>query len=294
MASETKSGFHTSDDGLRLHHLDFRPADDGGRVPVVCLPGLTRGADDFRPLGEALASASERPRRVIAFDYRGRGLSDHDPDPRHYDLPTERADFLAGLALLGVERAHFVGTSRGGLHVMAMAPTERARIASVVFNDIGPVLELDGLRRIKAYVGKPVAPANLKDAIRVLRIGAGQHFDGLSPEEWRHFATTTFGGDEDDLRLRYDPALARSLDALDLDTPWPESWDLFDALEGLPVLTLRGANSDLLSDATLAAMKGRWAGSDTRVVPGQGHAPLLADSATIEAIRAFLVAADRS
>ena len=294
MASETKSGFHTSDDGLRLHHLDFRPADDGGRLPVVCLPGLTRGADDFRPLGEALASASERPRRVIAFDYRGRGLSDHDPDPRHYDLPTERADFLAGLALLGVERAHFVGTSRGGLHVMAMAPTERRRIASVVFNDIGPVLELDGLRRIKAYVGKPVAPANLKDAIRVLRIGAGQHFDGLSPEEWRHFATTTFGEDEDDLRLRYDPALARSLDALDLDTPWPESWDLFDALEGLPVLTLRGANSDLLSDATLAAMKGRWAGSDTRVVPGQGHAPLLADSATIEAIRAFLVDAERS
>ena len=121
-------------------------------------------------------------------------------------------------------------------------------------------------------------------------MGPAQHFDGLSPEEWQIFATTTFGTDESDLRLRYDPAIARALDALDLDKPLPESWDLFDKLKDTPVLTIRGAHSDLLSEATFTAMKDRWPASEGFVVPGQGHAPLLADAPSIARIDQFLAA----
>lgn len=292
MIEAARSHFYRAEDGLELHCLEFRPLDDGGRPPAVCLPGLTRNATDFAILGNALAFDAASPRRVVAFDYRGRGRSDHDPDWRHYDLATERADFLRGLALRGIERAHFIGTSRGGLHIMALAADHRAMIRAAVFNDIGPVLEPAGLERIKGYVGTMVAPRTLDEATELLKVGPGLHFDGLSDAEWRIFATTTFGTDESNLALRYDPRLARSLDTFDLDKPLPESWDLFDALRGLPVLTIRGANSDLLSMETLDAMDRRWPASESMVVQGQGHAPLLADAVAIARIETFLARAD--
>ena len=292
MSETSDSRFYTSNDGLNLHYCDAAARDDGHRLPAICLPGLGRSVDDFGPLCTALALRSATPRRVLAFDYRGRGLSDRDPDWRHYDLETERNDVLKALAQLGIRRAHFIGTSRGGLHILGLAAAHREMIQSAVLNDIGPVLELAGLRRIKGYIGKRVAPRNLDEAIAILKIGGGQHFDGLTPEEWRHFAVSTFGSDETALGLRYDPQLARALDAFDLDKPLPESWPLFDKLEGAPVLTIRGANSDLLSEPTLAAMGARWPASQTMTVPGQGHAPLLADVATLARIDGFLANAD--
>ena len=261
MNPQANSRFYEAADGLRLHLLDVAPAHDRGLLPAVCLCGLTRGARDFLPLAQALAADPDHPRRVVAFDYRGRGRSDHDPDWRHYDLATERDDILRGLAVCGISRAHVVGTSRGGLHALAMAPEHRAMIASVVFNDIGPVLDPAGLARIKGYVGKlPTAPRSYAEAIKLLKLGAAEHFDGLDAAGWRHFAETTFGEDERDLGLRYDPALARTLEAFDLAQPLPTMWELYDALDGLPVLTIRGEHSDLLSEATFAAMIARWPG----------------------------------
>ena len=128
----------------------------------------------------------------------------------------------------------------------------------------------------------------------MLRLGPAVGFDGLDAAGWLWFAQTTFGSDETDLRLRYDPALARTLDALDLAKPLPALWDGFDALRGLPLLAIRGANSDLLSEATLAAMAGRWPGCEALVVQGEGHAPLLADVPTLARLDAFLARADRA
>lgn len=292
MSDTAKSCFYSAEDGLKLHYMDFNAAGGDARLPAICLPGLTRGAADFESLGTALAQVSKTPRRVLAFDYRGRGLSDHDPDWRHYDLATERSDVLKALAQLGIDRAHFIGTSRGGLHILGLAATHRALIQAAVFNDIGPVLEPAGLRRIKGYIGRRAAPKSFAEAIAILKIGGGEHFDRLTPEEWRLFATTTFGPDESDLKLRFDPQLARALDDLDLDKALPDSWPLFDKLDGAAVLTIRGANSDLLSESTLAAMDARWPASETLIVPGQGHAPLLADAATLARIDTFLARAD--
>lgn len=288
---DERSHFFTAADGLRLHARAWTPARDG-RLPAVCLTGLTRNTDDFTRLARALATGSA-PRRVVALDYRGRGLSDHDVDWRHYDLETERADMLLVLAQFGIDRAHFIGTSRGGLHVMALAAEHRDLIAAVVLNDIGPVLDPVGLARIKGYIGRPAAPRSLAEAVRLMKHGdAAAGFDGLDDDGWRHFAATTFGSDESDLRLRYDPQIARTLDGFDLSKPLPDSWALFDQLRPAPILTIRGADSDLLSAATLEAMTRRWPANRALVVPGQAHAPLLADATTIAAVAGFLSDAD--
>ena len=147
----------TARDGLRLHVREHGERTAPG-LPVVCLPGLARTTADFDVLASALAGDAGRPRRVLALDYRGRGLSDHDPDPDHYAIPVELDDVLSVLTARAVASAVFVGTSRGGLIVMALAAARPGAIAGAVLNDIGPVIETQGLMRIKGYVGKLPQP----------------------------------------------------------------------------------------------------------------------------------------
>ena len=163
---------------------------------------------------------------------------------------------------------------------------------SAVLNDIGPVLEPDGLQRIKGYIGRDTRPRDLAEAITILQATTAGHFSGLSGDEWRAFAITTFGADETCLHLRCDPAIAKSFNDVDLSRPLPDLWPQFDALRDLPVLTLRGSNSDLLSPATFAAMRGKWSGCAGLEIEGQGHAPLMVDARSINSIANFMVAAD--
>src|ERR1700704_4662753 len=147
----------TAQDGLRLHVREHGDRTASG-LPVVCLPGLARTTADFDQLAAALAGDADRPRRVLALDYRGRGLSDHDRDPGNYLIPLELAHVLTGFAAPAVETAVFIGTSRGGLLTMALAAVRPSAIAGAVLNDIGPVIEPQGLMRIKSYVGRLPQP----------------------------------------------------------------------------------------------------------------------------------------
>ncbi|CAA9333984.1 MAG: Hydrolase, alpha/beta fold family, partial [uncultured Microvirga sp.] len=112
-------------DGLRLFTRDYGPrACDA--LPVVCLPGLSRNSADFHELALALSGDPQRPRRVLALDYRGRGRSEYDPDPRNYDIRIELGDLLQVLTVAGVAEAILIGTSRGGLITMALAAARPA------------------------------------------------------------------------------------------------------------------------------------------------------------------------
>lgn len=288
---ESSSAFVTAPDGLRLHVRCHGPR-LAPSLPVVCLPGLTRTAADFDELAAALASNPETPRRVLAIDYRGRGLSDYDRDPRNYTLATELADVRAVLTALNVAPAVFVGTSRGGILTMLLASAQPTAIVGAVLNDIGPVIEPAGLARIKSYVGKLPQPKSLEEGAEIFRRLFGQHFTKLTDEEWLAYARRSFKTERQRLVPAYDVQLARTLDGIDFGRPLPPLWPAFDGLGRVPLMVLRGQNSDLLLEATVAAMRARRAAMEAFVVPDQGHAPILSGPDLIGRLGAFVASCE--
>lgn len=256
----------------------------GDGLPLLCLPGLTRNMRDFEPLMATL----DRPVRLIRFDPRGRGLSDRPADFMTYNLIREGQDALELLDHLGVARAVFLGTSRGGLITMLLAPRFGERIAGAILNDIGPDLDPLGLARIMDYVGRPPAARTYDDAAAAMAHVMAEGFPGLTAADWRPHVERWYAEEDGRLSLRYDPRLRDALIAQGQKGPGPDLWPFFAALAGRPVAAIRGARSDLLSAATLAAMQDRLPGLIAATVPGRGHVPFLDEPEALAAIRAVV------
>ncbi len=293
MQNSVSSIFISASDGLRLHARCYGRGSARG-TPVVCLPGLARTAADFEALALALAHEGAHPRRVIALDYRGRGLSDYDNEPENYSLQIELADVIAVVTALDTLPAIFVGTSRGGILAMLLAAVRPTAIAGVVLNDIGPVIEPQGLMRIKSYVGKLPQPRNFEEGAEILRRLFSAQFPKLGRDDWLANAHRTFKEEKGRLVTTYDVKLAKAMEGVEPELPIASLWKEFDALRTLPVMVIRGANSDILSADTVEAMRARRAALETLEVPDQGHTPLLAEAITIARIAEFVSRCDRA
>lgn len=287
------SRFVSAADGLRLHVRIYGMRARRG-LPVVCLPGLTRNGADFHEVATALTADPEQPRLVIAIDSRGRGRSDHDSNSDNYSFPIELADVIAVLTALEIGPAIFLGTSRGGILSMLLGAARPAALAGVILNDIGPVIEPKGLVRLKGYVGKLPTPRSFEEGADILRRLGDAQFPALSSDGWLRQARQTWTQTDGKMVLTYDSALSRTLEAVDLERPLPPLWGAFDSLARLPLMVVHGKNSDILSAATIDAMRERRLDIDVLEVPDQGHAPLLVEPETIARISAFIHLCDVS
>jgi pimeloyl-ACP methyl ester carboxylesterase len=231
-------------------------------------------------------------RRVIAIDSRGRGLSAYDPNPKNYTPAVELADLIAVLTALKIVRAVFFGSSRGGILTMLLAAMHPEVIAGAVLHDIGPVIESEGVARIKSYVGKLHQPQSFQEGAEILRELFGAQFPKLNAAQWLGAAQRTWKTESRKLIQTYDPALAETLADFDIEHPLPPLWKEFDALAAVPVLVIRGATSDILSAATVSEMQLRHPGLEIVEVPDQGHVPLLDEPALINRICAFVKSCD--
>ncbi len=278
-------------DDLKLHVRHYPAASDTFRS-VICLPGLTRNARDFHALAAYLSRHPERPRNVYSFDYRGRGRSQYDRHWRNYTPFIELLDVLDFLTLRGLHKVGVVGTSRGGIIAMLMAALRPTAMGPVVLNDIGPVIETRGLARIIGYVGRMPVPKTWPEAAMMLRELNEHAFPAFSDTQWEEIAQDVFDEHKGRPARAYDRKLARALGTIDLSRPVPEMWPQFIALGQMPAFVLRGENSDVLSESTLEAMVERHPNLRTMTVPEQGHAPVLKEPETVEAIGAFFAAND--
>ncbi len=268
-----------AEDGLQLAHDD-----QGSGVPLLCLPGLTRNMEDFEPVLEHYAGRA----RVIRMDFRGRGASDHG-DPATYNPPQEAKDVLALLDHLGLEKVVVLGTSRGGLVALMLAAMGRARLSGVIFNDIGPDVMAEGLATIMDYIGKPPTFLSLEEAAAALPVFYEGVFRNVPAQTWADFARRIWREEGGQLHLRYDPRLRDAVaPAFAPHFQAPDLWPLFDALDGVPLGLIRGAQSNILSEQTAAEMRRRRPDMAFVELADRGHVPFLDEPGAQAVIDAVL------
>ncbi|TCS08210.1 alpha/beta hydrolase [Rhizobium sp. BK418] len=281
--------FFTSTDGLKLYARDYRAASrDINRLPVICLPGLTRNSRNFHELALLLSQDAASPRRVVALDYRGRGMSERDANTTNYNLAVECADVIAACAALGIDRAIFIGTSRGGLILHLLAGMKPELLAGIVFNDIGPVIEPVGLMAIRDYLNRDRKPLSWSDAVDILKENYAAAFPVLAVNDWLNMAQAIYREQNGVPVADCDPDIAEQLKTIDFSKPLPDLWAQFESLRAMPLLVIRGANSDLLSPQTVDEMAKRHPDMVQIMARGQGHAPLLHLGDIPDTIRMFI------
>lgn len=275
-------GYFWSRDGLRLHYRDFAgPAD---RPTLLCIPGLTRNVRDFEGLTARLAGDW----RIVAVSLRGRGESAYAKDPLTYVPLTYLQDLEVLIGELGLTRIVPIGTSLGGLLTMLLSATHPGLLVGAVLNDIGPAIEPRGIERIKSYVGKGGNWPTWMHAARDVAAANAEVYPGYAVADWLRMAKqlcrVTNSGRivwDYDARIAEPFRLPNAEAGVDL-------WPAFESLGGTPVLSLRGARSDVFGAATQAEMARRLPTLTAVEVPRVGHAPTLDESAAVEAIEALL------
>lgn len=239
--------------------------------PIICLHGLTRNSKDFRDI---IAPLQKMGRRVVTIDVRGRGKSDRDPNPSKYNVLVYVQDVMAIMAHLSMTRAVFIGTSMGGMITMILASFAPQMVAGVVLNDIGPELDMAGIKRIQGYVGVSQTAKTWEEAgMRLMKMGETT-YPGRDLAFWIDLVQRNSIETEQGIVFDYDPAIATASPTAP-DAPLPTLWDQYGALKDIPTACVRGALSDLLSSATVAKMAVLKPDLVIAEVPNTGHAPML-------------------
>jgi len=272
---------YRSPDGLTLSARKI--SGPTGHNPVVlCLHGLTRNSRDFDGVAVALSPSFT----LLIPDQRGRGRSTYDPNPANYNPVVQASDMWALLDHCGVDRCVIMGTSMGALMAIIMANQQRERIAGLILNDAGPEVDPKGLARIRSYMGGSEPPKDWSEAAAAVKRIHSAALPTYGPEDWIRFARATYVEDDGVIRLDYDPALA-GVFAADSGTA-PNMWPMFEIMNAVPSLLVRGELSDILSQDTAAKMARTFPTATVVTVPDRGHAPDLTEPAAFAAIEAFL------
>ncbi|WP_428027660.1 alpha/beta fold hydrolase [Altererythrobacter sp.] len=276
--------YWTSSDGLKLHYRDYPGPEGASLAPVLCMHGLTRNSRDFAELAEHIS----RHRRVIVPEMRGRGMSDYASDSATYNPVVYVADVEALLAEQEIDRFVAIGTSLGGLMTMLLAAKLPGKLAGAVLNDIGPQVETSGIERIAGYVGHGGSFPTWMHAARALEEVHGHAFPKYTLDQWLEMAKRTLVvGQNGRISFDYDMAIAEPFKEVDNAVP-PDLWPAFDALKEVPLLLLRGALSDLISQGAVDKMTSRHSDMKAVTVADVGHAPMLDEPEALTAIDELL------
>ncbi len=272
--------FYHGDDGLRLYARDY-PGPHNGAPIVLCLPGLTRNSKDFASLADHLRLNY----RVVCPDQRGRGRSERDTDPTNYRPDVYVRDMWCLAEVMGLDHFSIVGTSLGGLMAIMMTMQSPDRIDRVVLNDVGPEIDPRGIARIAGYVGKSAPVTTWEEAARQTATINGDAFPEYTETQWMDMARDVYVQEGQNPVLDYDPMISKGVSS---GSAAPNLWPLFSALSEKPVLALRGALSDILSEATFAEMSHQLPNLTPVIIPQRGHAPSLKEAFARDAIDQFL------
>ena len=273
------TSYYQSDDGLRLAY-EIKGNKDG--LPVLCLAGVSRNSSDFDYLAQSTNEFA-----LICPDYRGRGLSEWDENHANYTALVEARDILKLLDILAIDSIPVIGTSRGGFVAVFMANLAPKKVAGIIFNDVGPVVENASLLRILEYIGRNPSAKTFSEAAENLeKYSVG--FTDVPQNRWLDEAHKHYIKTSDGLKINYDPKLFIGIKELLEAKNEVDFWPIFNVLQTMPFGLIRGSNSDLLSPATANKMQKSFPHGIFTEVPGRGHPPFLDEKEGLDLIYTFL------
>lgn len=280
---------------------------------LLCVHGLTRTGRDF----DALAQALSPYYRVICPDIVGRGKSDWLVDPDNYIVPQYVADMFTLIARLRPSSLDWMGTSMGGLiglgvtssllnaqqmHVWdadhALGWQWAVPFRRLVLNDVGPVINIDGLARIANYMSEELEFDSLSEVMTYAKRVWGT-FGTHTEAQWEHLVRYVFKEQDGKWGLAYDLAIATPFKKQFVEPQDEQTQrviqgaqhNLWQAFETIPdsCLIVRGQDSDLLSEKTAQDMLQRQPKAQLYQVPQTGHAPTLMQDEQIQVVKQFLL-----
>ena len=270
-------------DGLSIYYRDYGEALGG--TPILCLHGLTRNSKDFEEIAPLLL---EMGRRVLVPDIRGRGKSDYDSRPENYHTSIYAEDVLELLETEAIDKVVIIGTSMGGMVALSLALMQPEILAGVILNDVGPEIDPTGLAHIISYVGQVVSFSSWEDAESACRFIGSAAYPTLDDEGWHNMTRRLFKESDGKVIGDYDPAISELFKSVLPSGPAPQLWEGFDRMRAIPVLTIRGALSNILSTETYEEMCFRMPEMVAIEVPNVGHVPLLTEPQSLKGIKNLL------
>lgn len=265
--------------GYEIHFMEWGAPD---APPLVMWHGLARNGRDFDELAGALSDSY----RVICPDTIGRGLSQWARDrERDYCFVTYMDIAMDLLDQLGIGTVRWVGTSMGGAIGIGLAAGPlKGRMTHLVANDIGPEVPQAAAERIASYVGNPPVFGTvgaLEGWLRTVYAPFGDNPDSF----WRRMAEASCRRrDDGSVTVHYDPKIVTQFTNHKGDL---DNWPAFEAID-CPILLVRGADSDVLPQATAEEMVARNKHCRLALCEGYGHAPPLLRDDHVGMVRSFL------
>jgi 3-oxoadipate enol-lactonase len=263
-----------SDDGVGL-----AVEEAGSGPPLLMVHGFTGAREDFSDHRDRFAAHA----RVVTFDHRGHGESDHPPEASDYTLDRLAADTIAVADALGLERFRLLGHSMGGMVARRLVLAHPGRVDALVLMDTsaGPP---EGLDPTLVEAAADLALTAGMTALRTLL----DEVDVLGSEADQRVRATRPGYDEFNARkwARVSPvayaALVREI------VHQPRQLDAMVAI-GCPTLVVVGEqDARFVDDAAL--MAATIAGATLVVIPDAGHSPQFENpEAWFAAVEGFLL-----
>jgi len=273
----------TNGDGS--HRMAYHAWGDPSNPKVLlCVHGLTRRGSDFNTLAQAMS----KDYYVVCPDVVGRGDSDRLQNPMMYAVPQYVADMASLVKHLGVAHVDWLGTSMGGLIGMVFASMPNSPIRRMLINDVGPRIEPEAIKRLGSYVGQTFSFANRADALERLNAicaSFGEH----TPQEWEIYNGPMLIQKNGLWEMHYDPDISvpfASVNPIMAKAGEMAMWHAFKQIH-IPMLIVRGGNSDLLSAKTVAEMCKVNPYARSIEIPNVGHAPAFVKAEQIALAKEF-------
>jgi pimeloyl-ACP methyl ester carboxylesterase len=172
----------------------------------------------------------------------------------------------------------------GAIGMVCAAGPLQARVERLVLNDIGPQLAAPAIERIRAYAGSPASFATVGELERYFRT-IYKPYGFLSEAQWKLLTeSSTRRLPNGWVTPHYDPRMVMQFTHHVDDYAL---WDEYDRIH-VPVLCLRGVDSDLLLVETAEAMRDRGPRALVVTIEDCGHAPALNVPAQLTLVQRFL------